>query len=178
MRNLEDMGFKGSKYTWWNGRTDDECIFKRLDRILCNDKMGSIFPIIEVKHLVRSGSDHSPLLISMNTNDANITRSFKFLNFWLKEESFMEVVRASWSADFEGDPFIVFHHKLKKLKRLSQWSRETFGDIFQEIATLEDLVRVAELQFEIYPTGGNKEKLHEFLAKLNRYLHREEEFWR
>lgn len=29
--NLEDHWFKGSKYTWWNGRMNEECIFKRLD---------------------------------------------------------------------------------------------------------------------------------------------------
>lgn len=30
--NLKDKKkFKGSKYTWWNSRTDTECIFKRLD---------------------------------------------------------------------------------------------------------------------------------------------------
>lgn len=34
--NLFDLGFKGSIYTWWNGRTDDDNIFKRLDRCLAN----------------------------------------------------------------------------------------------------------------------------------------------
>ncbi|XP_075086276.1 uncharacterized protein LOC142168987 [Nicotiana tabacum] len=28
---LYDLGFKGSLYTWWNGRSDIDCIFKRLD---------------------------------------------------------------------------------------------------------------------------------------------------
>ncbi|KAH0696000.1 hypothetical protein KY289_013482 [Solanum tuberosum] len=28
--------FSGSKYTWWNGQTEEECIFKRLDRNLVN----------------------------------------------------------------------------------------------------------------------------------------------
>ncbi|KAH0665617.1 hypothetical protein KY285_026823 [Solanum tuberosum] len=54
--NLEDQGYKGGKYTWWNGRTDSECIFKRLDRVLCNNKMQNTFPILEVEHLVRNGS--------------------------------------------------------------------------------------------------------------------------
>lgn len=35
--NMEEPQFQGSKYTWWSGRTDEDCIFKRLDRILCND---------------------------------------------------------------------------------------------------------------------------------------------
>ncbi|XP_060202843.1 uncharacterized protein LOC132631262 [Lycium barbarum] len=31
---LFDMGFKGSPYTWWNDRAVEDCIFKRLDRIM------------------------------------------------------------------------------------------------------------------------------------------------
>ncbi|KAH0704872.1 hypothetical protein KY289_009948 [Solanum tuberosum] len=113
--NLDDQGFKGSKYTWWNGRTDANCIFKRLDRIL-GSGIQNIFPILEVEHLVRSGSDHTPLLITFNTSNANVVRPFKFLNFWLKEESFMEVVKKHWEADFEGDPFSLYHYKLKQGK--------------------------------------------------------------
>lgn len=33
---LIDVRFTGSKYTWWNGRINDACIFERLDRILVN----------------------------------------------------------------------------------------------------------------------------------------------
>ncbi|WMV48900.1 hypothetical protein MTR67_042285 [Solanum verrucosum] len=41
--NLEDRGFKGSKYTWWNGRLGEECIFKRLDRVLGDEKLQDDF---------------------------------------------------------------------------------------------------------------------------------------
>ncbi|XP_060194983.1 uncharacterized protein LOC132624181 [Lycium barbarum] len=78
---LIDVGFNGSKFTWWNGRTEEDCIFKRLDRML--------------------------------------------------HHTFMEVVKENWTADFCGNPFYVFHHKLKKLKKaLVQWSRNTYGNIF------------------------------------------------
>ncbi|XP_070034166.1 uncharacterized protein [Nicotiana tomentosiformis] len=30
---LFDLGYKSSPFTWWNGRPNEECIFKRLDRI-------------------------------------------------------------------------------------------------------------------------------------------------
>ncbi|XP_047249959.1 uncharacterized protein LOC124885753 [Capsicum annuum] len=32
--NMEEIQFKGSKFTWWNGRTDEDCIFKRIKGIL------------------------------------------------------------------------------------------------------------------------------------------------
>lgn len=114
---FEDMRFKGSKYTWWNDRTDEESIFKSLDRVPCNERICSLFPMIEVEHLVKIGSDHAPALILLSTCNLNIANNFKFLNFWLKEESFMDVVKANCQADFVGDPFSIFHHKLKRLKK-------------------------------------------------------------
>lgn len=34
--NLAEVQFKGSPFTWWNGRTGNDCIFERLDRIVSN----------------------------------------------------------------------------------------------------------------------------------------------
>lgn len=31
-----DVGFKESHFTWWNGRSNSECIFERFDRVLVN----------------------------------------------------------------------------------------------------------------------------------------------
>ncbi|KAG5611762.1 hypothetical protein H5410_023043 [Solanum commersonii] len=40
---LFDINFSGSPFTWWNGRVDEECIFKRLDRILINQELRDLF---------------------------------------------------------------------------------------------------------------------------------------
>nr|XP_016491096.1 PREDICTED: uncharacterized protein LOC107810782 [Nicotiana tabacum] len=91
--NLFYLGFKGSIYTWWNGRAEENCIFKRLDRCLANLEFQNLWPGIEVEHLTKIRSDHSPLLIKLSPEVAPIKKSFRFLNFWLKHESFHEVVR-------------------------------------------------------------------------------------
>lgn len=44
---------------------------------------------------------------------------------------------------------------------LTQRSKETFGDIFQEIATLEEVIKVQEIEFEVNPSGANRERLLE-----------------
>ncbi|XP_019241016.1 PREDICTED: uncharacterized protein LOC109221004 [Nicotiana attenuata] len=61
--NLNDLGFKGSIYTWWNGRGEDDCIFKRLDRCLGNVELQQMWPNLEITHLSKTGSDHSPMLL-------------------------------------------------------------------------------------------------------------------
>ncbi|XP_075101968.1 uncharacterized protein LOC142177384 [Nicotiana tabacum] len=59
--NLYDSGFKGSIYTLWNGRVEDDCIFKRLDRVLTNIEFQQLFLSLVITHLSNIGSDHSPL---------------------------------------------------------------------------------------------------------------------
>ncbi|XP_015162378.1 uncharacterized protein [Solanum tuberosum] len=63
-------------------------------------------------------------------------------------------------------------------KVLFQWSKETLGNIFQEIITLEEVIKVNETQFELDPSGTNRENLHKSQAELRKQLQREEEFWK
>ncbi|XP_075109126.1 uncharacterized protein LOC142180920 [Nicotiana tabacum] len=111
--NFSDLGFKGSIYTWSNGRVEKDYIFKRLDIVFANFEAQQLWPGME---------------------------------------------------------------KLKKA--LSTWSRATFGDIFQKIASLEEVVRVYEAQFEINPTIQNRERLQKVQAELVKYLALEEKFWK
>ncbi|XP_075074644.1 uncharacterized protein LOC142162219 [Nicotiana tabacum] len=177
--NLFDLGFKGNIYTWWNGRAEEDCIFKRLDRCLGNMELQQFWPGLEINHLSNIGSDHSPMHLSYNPNAGPIKKAFKFLNFWIKHDTFLDVVKESWHADFQASPFIMFNHKLKKMKKaLSLWSKATFGDIFQNLASLEEVVKVHETQFELNPTIQNRERLQRVQADLIRVWAIEEDFWK
>ncbi|XP_060202706.1 uncharacterized protein LOC132631120 [Lycium barbarum] len=176
---LMDLGFTGSMFTWWNGRSDEACIFKRLDRCLGNQALQNCFPNLEVEHLIKQGSDHSPLLVNMRADSKPIRKSFRFLNFWEEHESFLDVIKENWVESYGSDPFFNFHIKLKKMGRaLSKWSRDTYGDIFKQIATLEEVVQVHEQEFEQNPTGLNRERLQRVQADLIRFYAIEETFWR
>ncbi|XP_060183209.1 uncharacterized protein LOC132613179 [Lycium barbarum] len=156
---LSEVNFKGSPFTWWNGRTNGECIFKRLDRMLVNDLFQSWFGQIEVDHLSRSGSDHTPLLLSCIDQTQTFIKTFKFLKFWTEH--------------------VDFPDKLKSVKSaLSQWSEHTFGDIFKQLSIREEIVRIKEELFEEFPTEGNRMILQRAQAELKKYMHYEEEFWR
>ncbi|XP_060170521.1 uncharacterized protein LOC132601459 [Lycium barbarum] len=90
---ITDLGFKGSKYTWWNGKSNEEFIFKRLDRCLGNNALQVKYPRIEVTHLIRTGSNHAPLLISYTGVLVSVKKPFKFLNFWATHDTFLDVVK-------------------------------------------------------------------------------------
>ncbi|XP_019242574.1 PREDICTED: uncharacterized protein LOC109222709 [Nicotiana attenuata] len=125
------------------------------------------------------GSDHSPTHLKGSPDVIPIKKAFRFLNFWIKHPTFKSVVRENWKVDFSGDPFYMFNQKLKKLKRaLSGWSKSTYGDIFQKIASLEEVVLVHEDEFERNPTVQSRQRLQKVQADLIKYLALEEEFWK
>ncbi|XP_070013002.1 uncharacterized protein [Nicotiana sylvestris] len=131
---LCDLGFKRSLYNWWNGRSEIDCIFKRLDSFLANQQFLDLFPVLEIDDLIKYGSDHAHLLLSYNIDTVQIKKPFKFLNFWTKHESFLKTVKENWEADSIVNTFIIFQSKLKKVKSaLAVWSKETFVDIFKQI---------------------------------------------
>lgn len=90
---LQEIKTGGSKFTWWNGRIEQYCIFKRMDRIFVNQKFMDLLPSSEVQHLIRQGSDHSPLHLMCDTEEENILKLFRFLNFWVKHKDFKEVAQ-------------------------------------------------------------------------------------
>lgn len=77
-----DINFKGSPFIWWNGRTDSECIFKRLDRLLVNNSFLGTFCLVESVHPTRTGSDHAPLVLTCGSQSNSMRKPFKFLKFW------------------------------------------------------------------------------------------------
>lgn len=90
---LSEVKLMESKYTWWNGRIEEKCIFKRLDRMLVNQELLNLFPSSEVHHMIRQGSDHAPLHMICNTVEQPIIKPFRFLYFWSRHKEFKEVVR-------------------------------------------------------------------------------------
>lgn len=129
---LLEVPFTGTRYTWWNGRIKDDCILKKLDRILVNHEFSTTFPAIRVQQFIRQSSDHVPLHVVCNTEVEALLKPFRFLNFWAKHEQFKSVVQQNWNIEFTGSPFMEVNAKLKKVKwALRNWSKETFGDIFR-----------------------------------------------
>ncbi|XP_070040107.1 uncharacterized protein [Nicotiana tomentosiformis] len=114
----EEEKFGGSIFTRWNGRAEEYCIFKRLDRVVANMKFQQLFPGGEVTHLSKIGSDHCPLL--RDPNHTPIKKQFRFLKFWTEHTTFQDVVKENSiyenMANFHASFFTIFNNKLKKLK--------------------------------------------------------------
>lgn len=126
-----------------------------------------LFPSSIVHNLIRQGSDHAPLYLVCKSNKKPTIEPFRFLKFQTKHPQFKKVVIKNWNVDFARSPFIEFQVKLKKVKKaLSEWSKETFENIFQNIATIEDVIKVKETQVDIMPNASNRPELNKVEAEL------------
>ncbi|XP_060187015.1 uncharacterized protein LOC132616547 [Lycium barbarum] len=123
---MADAGFVGPKLTWCNNRGPRKRIWKRLDRIMINNQWAQNFQSIYVTHLVRTGSDHRPLLFKCHSNHLYFVSYFRFLNFWTEQKDFMDLVKQTWNTNIIGNLMWRLQQKLKILsKKLSDWSRIT-----------------------------------------------------
>ncbi|XP_070032463.1 uncharacterized protein [Nicotiana tomentosiformis] len=132
---LFDLGYKGNPFTWWNGRPNAECMFKRLDRIFVNLPFQTVLPTIEVEHQIRIGSDHAPLLLSCGEQASQFVKLFKFLNFWTKHENFKE------SKETYGDIFkqLVIREDIVRVKEM----------MFEEDPTVENRIVLQNAQAKL-----------------------------
>ncbi|KAL2471352.1 Uncharacterized protein Adt_39488 [Abeliophyllum distichum] len=171
---LTDAGYSGSQYTWTNGR-----VWKRLDRVLINPAVGSSCSSFSVRHLNRSTSDHSPLLIQWSSDDDLGPRPFRFLNVWSRHHDFLSFVSQKWSFPTHHTGMIALWEKIFRLKQgLRWWNRHVFGDIFQRVRDAECRVDEAESVYDSDPTPAHRDTLHQAQAGLNQTLSVEEAFWK
>lgn len=117
-----------------------------------------------ISHLVRTSSDHAPLLITMSNPQVNPVRYFKFLDFWTTQDDFMQVVQDAWNIKVDGSSMWSFHLKLKNTcKKLSYWSKHTIGNIFDK--TKEFHRRIEELEDKCLDDNSDNNRM-----ELNRVM--------
>ncbi|XP_071901456.1 uncharacterized protein [Coffea arabica] len=139
---------QGSRFTW-TGIRHGRRIWKKLDRLLVNLEWQQCFPEDSLQHLNITGSDHSPLLLKVSHRTGTAPWLFKFQRMWAKHPTFRDTVRLSWEQPAQGYGMFAFSFKLKRLKQdLRRWNKDTFGDVFKNLAAAEERVRECEVQLE------------------------------
>ncbi|XP_071933944.1 uncharacterized protein [Coffea arabica] len=132
-----------------------------------------------VQHLGRDPSDHDPLLLSVATRLDNKPRPFRFLNVWTTHPGLLRVIKDCWAQPVNGSPLQVLVSRLRNVKNtLKQWSRTTFGDIFEGAYSAERVVAEAETEYDLDPTEQRQSELDHARAQLRRALVVDEGFWK
>ncbi|KAH0702554.1 hypothetical protein KY285_016832 [Solanum tuberosum] len=76
-------------------------MWERLDRLLINNEWEELFMSTTIQHLARNRSDHFPLLIQFGDSNEDHPKYFRFLDFWLEQDGFKDIVRQAWNIHIE-----------------------------------------------------------------------------
>ncbi|KAJ8436013.1 hypothetical protein Cgig2_007671 [Carnegiea gigantea] len=95
---LIDLGYSGLCFTWARGNTWETRKSAQLDRALCNTQWRARFQEGAVRHLIRSYSNHCPMLIDLNgfLPIMRNAKSFRFQLAWTSHKHFDEYLKLHW----------------------------------------------------------------------------------
>jgi hypothetical protein len=94
---LREIAMSGHQFMWANRRTTQT--FEKLDRVLASVEWEQKFPLVTVRALTRTGSDHTPLLIDSGEQAHHGSKTkFLFELSWLKQEGFFDMVSKEWAS--------------------------------------------------------------------------------
>jgi hypothetical protein len=97
---LLELPLKDRSYTWSNMQQNPPLV--QLDWFFSTPNWTSVYPNIVVIPLAKPTSDHVPCVVTIDTviPHANI---FRFENYWVEQQGFMECVSATWDLDCWGN---------------------------------------------------------------------------
>jgi hypothetical protein len=94
---LMDLGYRGKKFTWNNGREGEEFIKERLDRVVANKEWCAIFPKVDIWVQEELSSDHCPVSVTLKETMRNQRRAcFRHEARWAHEEHYAKIIKNVW----------------------------------------------------------------------------------
>lgn len=87
---------RGAQFTWSNGRRGRSFTGKRLDRAICIDEWINSWSSSTCCTLLKSKSDHYPLLLDLQKGNNTHYSSFKFMKMWTKHPDCRKIVQEVW----------------------------------------------------------------------------------
>lgn len=173
---LNDLGYRGSKFTWSNKRYSRELIKERLDRALATAGWCANVPETTVEVMAARSSDHRPLWVSFTSPPIQIPRIFRFEASWNVSEDCADVIKKAWSEVRDTGPSMqAVLQKLRQCQQdLSCWSSSKFGSFTR---TLKGLTRrLRGLQDKEHPS--NLEEIKLLQQEIHQLMEMEDLRWR
>jgi hypothetical protein len=177
--DLREIGLSGRQFTWANRRSTPT--FEKLDRILVSVDWEQKFPLVSVRALARSGSDHTPLLLDSGAH-AHLGNHapFSFELSWFLHNGFEDIVEREWnSVEVVGTPVDIWQHKIRHLRRfLKGWAKNLSGKYKIEKDKLLLIITALDIKAETQPLShGEREQLRMANDDMNKLRRAEEAKW-
>ena len=128
---LVELPLKGKRFTWTNKQHPP--LLERLDWFFTSASWTLSYPISEVSTLTMETSDHVPCLIKISTAISK-SHIFRFENYWLQREDFMQQVILGWQSDnLYIDAAKALTAKFKNLRKILKEWKKTLSNLKQNI---------------------------------------------
>jgi hypothetical protein len=142
--DLKEIALTGRQFTWAIRRAVPT--YEKLDRVLASVEWEQKYPLLSVRALTRTGSDHTPLLLDSGEQAHLGNKSkFSFEVSWLKMEGFIDMVSKEWSSiSFGANPMEKWQNKIRHVRSfLRGWAKNLSSEYKKEKERL--LLRIDEL---------------------------------
>ena len=130
---LQKLHLSGRLYTWSNGREDPT--LEHIDRAFASVEWLQLYPFHHLRSLSSDCSDHSLLLLMLNSNPWAVPR-FRFEQFWTCVGGFLNMIQMAWGHPNPNvDACKNLDIKLRGLARfLQSWSASRVGNVTTQLA--------------------------------------------
>jgi mannosylglycoprotein endo-beta-mannosidase len=153
---LLELPIKGRAFTWSNMQKDP--LLEQLDWFFTSSHWISVFPNTLVLSLAKTGSDHVPCVVNIDT-DIPKASLFRFDNYWVDLPGFKECVTKSWGiGSHKKYSSAIVADKLKKLRaELKRWnvSLSKLKDLIQKCNSVILFLDTLEEQRSLYRVEFN-----------------------
>lgn len=166
LREIQHKGYKLS----WHGVRNNDMVQCRLDRSLANHAWQSQFPQASARYLQKVCSDHSPIINFLDGIEWRRRASFKYDQWWIKREGFVEAVREGWNCVESGQAGLLSRISGSR-KAISMWKRQAKPNSAIRIQELHHRIDEATHQ-SLYVPG----ELKALRKELNEEYYNEEIF--
>ncbi|XP_042958006.1 uncharacterized protein LOC122293492 [Carya illinoinensis] len=178
--DLQDLGWRGEKFTRSNSHTDSTFTKERLDRAVANSKWMEMYNEAWVDVLVARTSDHKPLLVHLikqdkrgDTQGRQKAKNFKYEASWALEDECEMVLRRAWGNNGSLNQNVI--GLLNNSKRAFQvWSKMKKQRNGKEVEEKTKLLQ--RLQAE--ESSENVEEIRKLTTELHALLEKEDLWWK
>ncbi|KAK3189580.1 hypothetical protein Dsin_029141 [Dipteronia sinensis] len=155
MLNWTTYGSQGFFHTWCNKRSNDDCISKKLDRVLVNDAWLGKYTNSVASFLPPIISDHSPSLVKLELQGRRKNCSFKFFNFLTEREDFLPLVESCWQEQVHGTMQFKLCSKFRILKKaLKSLNKNRVGDVTIKLNEAKEALEECQRLLDAHPTDN------------------------
>ncbi|VFQ72006.1 unnamed protein product [Cuscuta campestris] len=106
-------------------------------------------------------------------------KTFRFLNLWTSHPSYLATLKNTWDSVHTGRGMHGLYLKLQATqKSLSSWSKNTYGNLFNNVKLAEEECTKAEEDYEGNPNSDTRSTSGKSKAHLLQCIQTEESFWK